>query len=67
MIPNEEKERWHYLAVKEYLDYSMEGNNDDFYFLNCLHSFRKENKLKSNEKVCKNKTFCGITFQRIMC
>ena len=41
MIPNEEKERWHYRAVKEYLDYSMEGNNDDFYFLNCLHSFRK--------------------------
>ena len=21
MIPNEEKERWHYRAVKEYLDY----------------------------------------------
>ena len=31
-----------------------------FYCLNCLHSFRKENKLKSHEKVCKNKDFCGI-------
>ena len=32
----------------------------DFYCLNCLHSFRTENKLKSHEKVCKNKDFCGI-------
>ena len=32
----------------------------DFYCLNCLHSFRTENKLKSNEKVCKNKDFWGI-------
>ena len=28
--------------------------------MNCLHSFRRENKLKSHEKVCKNKDFCGI-------
>ena len=32
----------------------------DFYCLNCLHSFRTENKLKPHEKVCKNKGFCGI-------
>ena len=25
-----------------------------------LHSFRTENKLKSHEKICKNKDFCGI-------
>ena len=31
-----------------------------FYCLNCLHSFRTENKLKSHEKVCKNKDFCAI-------
>ena len=24
-----------------------------------LHSFRTENKLKSHEKICKNKDFCG--------
>ena len=35
-------------------------NKGDFYCLNCLHSFRTENKLKSHEKVCKNKDFCGI-------
>ena len=28
--------------------------------MNCLHSFRTENKLKSHEKVCENKYFCGI-------
>ena len=33
-------------------------NKGDFYCLNCLHSFRTENKLKSHEKVCKNKYFC---------
>ena len=31
----------------------------EFYCLNCLHSFRTENKLKSHEKVCKTKVFCG--------
>ena len=49
MIPNEEKEGWHYLPVK---------NKSYFYCLNCLYSFRTENKLKSHEKVCKN--FLGI-------
>ena len=28
--------------------------------MNCLHSFGTENKLKSHEKVCKNKDFCGM-------
>ena len=30
----------------------------DFYCLNCLHSFRTEDK--SHEKVCKNNDFCSI-------
>ena len=30
-------------------------HKDDFYFLNCLRSFRAENKLKSQEKVCEIK------------
>ena len=33
--------------------------NDDFYCLNCLHSFRRKNKLESHKKVCENKDFCG--------
>ena len=31
-----------------------------FYCLNCLHSFRTENKIKYHKKVYKNKDFCGI-------
>ena len=63
MIPNEEEERWHYLAVKK-LFLLLRGitskHHGDFYFLNCLHSFRTENKVNSHEKVCKKKDFCGI-------
>ena len=35
-------------------------HNGDFYCLNCLRYFRTENKIKSHEKVCSNKDFCGI-------
>ena len=42
---------WHKITSK---------NKGDFYCLNCLHSFRTENKLKSDEKVCKNRDFCGV-------
>ena len=57
------RERWHYLAVKNLsalLNGKTSKHKGDFYCLNCLHYFRTENKLKSHEKVCKNKYFCGI-------
>ena len=63
MIPNEEKERQHYLAVNKLSALLHENtlkDKGDFYCLNCLNSFRIENKFKSHEKVCKNKDFCGI-------
>ena len=62
MIPNEEKERWHYLATKKLsaLLRGITSKHDGFYCLNCLHSFRTENRLKFHEKVCKNKDFCGV-------
>ena len=63
MIPNEEKEGQYYLAVKK-LSMLLRGvtskHHGHFYCLNCFHSCRTENKLKSNEKVCKNKDFCAI-------
>ena len=63
MIPNEEEEGWHYLAVKR-ISALLHGitskHKGNFYCLNCLHSFRTENKNKSLEKVCKNKNFFGI-------
>ena len=62
IISNEEKEGWHYLAVK-ILSTLLHGitskHKGDFHCLNCLNSFRTENKLTFHEKVCKNKDFCG--------
>ena len=63
MIPNEGKEGRHYLVVKRLstlLRRITSNHHGDFYFLNCLHSFRTENKRKTHEKVWKNKDSCGI-------
>ena len=57
------KNWWHYLAVKKLstlLHRITSKHKGDFYCLNCFHCFRTENKLKSHEKVSKNKYFCGI-------
>ena len=35
-------------------------HNDDYYCLNCFHSFRTKTKLKSHEKVRENKSFCNV-------
>ena len=63
MTQNEEKEEWHYLAVTNFFALLHEitsKHKGDYYCLNCLHSFKTENKLKSHIKVHKNKCFCGI-------
>ena len=49
MIPNEEKGGWRYLAVEKVstlLHVITSKHKGNFYFLNCLRSFRTENKLK---------------------
>ena len=54
MIPNEEKQGCHYLAVKQLsalLHWITSKHKDDFYCLNCLHSFRTENLLKKHVKI----------------
>ena len=62
MIPNEEKEGWHYLAVKK-LSTLLRGitsiHHGDFYCLNCLHSFRTEN-LNLVKKYVKIKIFVEL-------
>ena len=61
MVPNDNKhsdgvENWHYLAIKN-LSRLLRGitsnRNGDFYCLNCLHSYRTENKLKVMKKYVK--------------
>ena len=54
MIPNEEKEGWHYLAAK-ILSALLTGitskHQGDVYCFNCLHSFATKQLLKSHKKV----------------
>ena len=55
-------EGW-YVAVKK-LSGLFKGitskHYGDFYCLNCLHSFRTENKLNHIKIVCENKDFCNV-------
>ena len=63
MISNKEKEGWHYLAVEKLstlLRIITSKHHSHYYCLNCFHSFRIEIKLKSHEKVCKNKDSHGF-------
>ena len=63
MIPNEEKESWHYLAVKKLsaLLKELTSKHDGyFYGINCPHCLRTKNKLKSHEKTIKIITFVKL-------
>ena len=54
---------WHYLAVKSIsglLRRITSNHNDDFYCLNCFHSYTTMNKLKKYEKICRNHDFCHV-------
>ena len=52
--------KWHYLIVTKLstLSRGVTTDKENFYCLNCLHSFRVEIKVKQHEKVCKNYDFC---------
>ena len=56
MIPNEKKKA----SISSLLQGITSKHHGDFYYLDCLCSFRKENKLKPHEKACENKDFCRI-------
>ena len=61
MITDEEEDGYHNLTVKK-ISRLFRGitsnNNGDFYCLNCLHSFRTDNKLKEHERLCNNHDYC---------
>ena len=55
MISNDEN--WHYLAVKSlprFLRDITSNHDDDYYCLNCFHSYKTENKLNVHKKICEN-------------
>ena len=61
MISDDQK--WHYLVVKN-LSGLLRGitsnHKEDFYCLNCFHSYRTENKLESHKKICENHDYCYV-------
>ena len=60
MITDEEK--WHYLTVKNLpglLRRITSTHKEDFYCLNCFHSYRTRNKLESHKKICENHNYCN--------
>ena len=62
MIPNKEKERRNYLAVKKSFSLLRGITSNHHGDLHCLNSFiplEQKNRLKSHEKLCKTKDFCG--------
>ena len=56
-------ENWHYLTVKNLsrLHRGITSNHDeDFYCLNCFHSYRTKNKLEAHKKICENRDYCHV-------
>ena len=56
-------EKCHYLAV-EGLSALFRGirsnHKEDFYYLNCLHSYSTNEILKKHKKVCENHDYCYV-------
>ena len=56
-------QKWHYLVVKK-LSRLLRGitskHKEDFYCLNCFHSYRTENKLEAHKKICENHDYCHV-------
>ena len=56
-------QKCYYLVVKN-LSRLLRGitsnHKEDFYCLNCFHSYRTENKLEAHEKTCENHDYCHI-------
>ena len=56
-------QKWHYLVVKN-LSRLLRGitsnHKEDFYCLNCFHSYGTENKLEAHKKICENHDYCHV-------
>ena len=56
-------QKWHYLVVKNLsrlLTGITSNHKEDFYCLNCFHSYRTENKLEAHKKICEKHDYCHI-------
>ena len=54
-------QKWHYLVVKNLSRLLRTSTHkEDFYCLNCFHSYRTENKLEAHKKICENHDYCHV-------
>ena len=56
-------QKWHYLVVKNLsgLLWGITSNHkENFYCLNCFHSYRTEKKLEAHKKICENHDYCHV-------
>ena len=56
-------ENWHYLVVKSLsglLTGITSNHKEDFYCLNCFHSYRTKNKFDAHKKICENRDYCRV-------
>ena len=56
-------ENWHYLVVKSLpglLKGITSNHKEDFYFLNCFHSYRTKNNLEAHKIICENHNYCHV-------
>ena len=56
-------ENWHYVVVKSLpgLFKGITSNHkEDFYCVNCFHSYRTKNKLEAHKKICENHDYCHV-------
>ena len=56
-------ENWHYLVVNNLpglLKGVTSNHKEDFYCLNCFHSYRTKNKLEEHKKICENHDYCHV-------
>ena len=62
-------QKWHYLVVKN-LSRLLRGitsnHKEDFYCLNCFHSYRTENKLEAYKKIYENHDYCHVDNNHVM-
>ena len=56
-------QKWHYLVVKN-LSGLLRGiasnHKEDFYCLNCFHSYSTKNKQEAHKKICENHDYCHV-------
>ena len=56
-------ENWNYLVVKNLpglLKGITSNHKEDFYCLNCFHSYRTKNKLEEHKNICENHDYCHV-------